>query len=369
MALTLHSSNSPSSPQPNDASPSPAHLGKASTATPLTRPERHLPSDEANERTLRPATLDAFVGQTALKGSLTLAMQASQAKGDCLEHVLFYGPPGLGKTSLALLLATEMQRPCQLTSAPALEKPRDIVGLLMGLEPGTVLFIDEIHRLNRVTEELLYTAMEDFMLDRLVGKGASARSLRVPLPRFTLVGATTQVGRLSTPLRDRFGLVLRLAFYEADELTALLHTSAQRLGLQLSPQAAQRLAQCSRGTPRVANRLLRRVHDVALVKHMHQGTAPKGQTLPLGLAEVEEALTLLEVDPNGLDAADRTYLAVLKDHFGGGPAGLEAIASAMGEDARTLEDVVEPYLMQRGWLLRTPRGRQLSPLFLEQALA
>lgn len=343
---------------------------KAQTAVPPKVPTAgpnplvHAASTSDNERqqehALRPTSLQEYVGQSTLKQSLNVSIEAARHRGDPLEHCLLYGPPGMGKTSLAMVVANAMEAPFQLTSAPALERPRDIVGLLMALEPGTLLFIDEIHRLNRVTEELLYTAMEDFCLDHTVGKGVSARPLRVPLPKFTLMGATTKAGSLSAPLRDRFGHLYRLQAYTLEELTQLLKQSAERLGLSFEPDAAELLASRCRGTPRIANRLLRRVRDVAQVQ------AGNETIKALSPAIIEEALSLFDIDAKGLDPLDRAFLQVMAEQFGGGPVGLEALAATLGEDVRTLEDMVEPYLLQAGLVQRTPRGRVLSQQAVSQ---
>lgn len=309
------------------------------------------------EQTLRPGCLEDYVGQSALKASLAMAIEAAKTRGEPLDHSLFYGPPGLGKTSLALVLAQQMQAPIHITSAPALERPRDLVGLLMALEPGALLFIDEIHRLSKVAEEILYPAMEDFALDRMVGKGASARVLRVPLPRFTLIGATTKAGSLSNPLRDRFGMLYRLSFYQPEELAQIILRSAGILNVGLEPEAALLLAQRSRATPRIANRLLRRVRDLAQIKASKAKTVTQAMVC---LATAKEALALFELDHLGLDPTDRQMLQLMATTYNGGPVGLEAVASVLGEDARTLEDVYEPFLLQSGLIHRSPRGRMLT---------
>ncbi len=302
------------------------------------------------EDSLRPRRLDDYIGQSELKQVLAIAVEATRGRGEALDHVLLHGPPGLGKTTMALVLAEELGVRCRITSAPALERPRDIVGLLVNLQPREVLFIDEIHRLNRVAEELLYPAMEDFRLDLTVGKGTTARTRTLPLPPFTLVGATTRAGSLSSPLRDRFGLVQRLEFYGLDDLQAIVERAAGLLQLPLEPGAALEVARRCRGTPRIANRLLRRVRDVAAVRGH--------ECIPAEL--VEEALSLHRVDGRGLDACDRRLLTLLLDAHGGGPAGLETLAAGLGEDPTTLETVIEPFLLQLGFLQRTPRGRVLT---------
>ncbi|MGJ3254085.1 MAG: Holliday junction branch migration DNA helicase RuvB [Elainellaceae cyanobacterium] len=299
------------------------------------------------EESLRPQRIADYIGQKSLKEVLDIAIKAAQARNEPLDHLLLYGPPGLGKTTMALVLATEMGVNCKITTAPALERPRDIVGLLINLQPGDVLFIDEIHRLPRVTEEILYPAMEDFRLDITIGKGQSARTRSLPLQRFTLVGATTRVGALTSPLRDRFGLVQRLRFYELDELTQIVSRTADILSTAITPDGAAEIARRARGTPRIANRLLKRVRDYVEVKA--SGDITKWVAA--------EALELFNVDPVGLDWTDRRMLTVMIENFGGGPVGIDTLAAATGEDAQTIEEVYEPYLMQIGYLHRTPRGR------------
>ncbi len=309
--------------------------------------------DKGLDQTIRPKRLHDYIGQGHLKNNLSISLEAAKMRKEPLDHTLLYGPPGLGKTTLAMVLATEMETDIHITAAPALERPRDIIGILMSLTSGTVLFIDEIHRLNKVTEEILYPAMEDYTLDRTIGKGESTKILRVPLPKFTLIGATTKAGSIASPLRDRFGMVHRLNFYTEEELRLIVQRSAGLLNIAIDDAGSQAIACRSRGTPRIVNRLLRRVRDFADVKK-----AP-GKLICESTAQ--EALDLFDIDHLGLDATDRQMLKLMIDNFGGGPVGLETLASSLGEDARTLEDVYEPYLLQSGLLHRTPRGRAASP--------
>jgi Holliday junction DNA helicase RuvB len=316
--------------------------------------DRETDYDQRAESTIRPRRLAEYIGQSALKESISIGLEAAKSRAarnpdEALDHLLLYGPPGLGKTTLAMVIAREMDAAIHVTSAPALERPRDILGLLMGMKPGSVLFIDEIHRLNKVAEEILYPAMEDFTLDRTIGKGESTRILRVPLPRFTLIGATTKAGSLSGPLRDRFGLMYRLNFYTLEELADIVLRSAGLLGIHVTREGALAIAGRSRGTPRIANRLLRRVRDFVAVKRAD------GERIDAPLAH--EALDLFDIDHLGLDPMDRQLLTLIIRSFSGGPVGLETLASSLGEDSRTLEDVYEPYLLQAGLLNRTPRGR------------
>jgi holliday junction DNA helicase RuvB len=306
--------------------------------------------EKIQEESLRPSSIAEYIGQKDLKGVLDIAIQAAKVRGESLDHLLFYGPPGLGKTTMSLILATEMGVNCKITAAPALERPRDIVGLLMGLQPGDILFIDEIHRLPRMTEEILYPAMEDFRLDITVGKGSTAKIRSIPLPRFTLVGATTKVGALTSPLRDRFGLIQKLRFYEVDELTLIVQRTATILNVSITSDGAAEIARRSRGTPRIANRLLKRVRDYAQVK----------KHLSIDGAVASTALEIYNVDPLGLDWTDRLLLTTMVEQFNGGPVGVDALAASTGEDSHTIEEVYEPYLLQIGYLHRTPRGRVVT---------
>ena len=310
----------------------------------------HLGETESAEEKIRPQSLTDYIGQKDLKGVLQIAIEAAKVRKEPLDHLLLYGPPGLGKTTMSLILAAEMGVNCKITAAPALERPRDITGILVSLKPGDILFVDEIHRLNRMTEELLYPAMEDGRLDITIGKGHTAKTRSIPLPPFTLVGATTQVGSLTSPLRDRFGLIQRLKFYEIDELSAIVQRTATLLKVPVTIEGAEEIARRARGTPRIANRLLRRVRDYAQVKR-HDSIDPE---------IAGEALEMFGVDPCGLDWTDRRVLQTMIEQFHGGPVGLEAIAAATGEDAKTIGEVYEPYLLQIGFLNRTPRGRQVT---------
>ena len=310
------------------------------------------PVEAAEETTLRPRRIADFVGQPALKEHLDIMLGAAKARGQAVDHLLLAGPPGLGKTSLAGIVAVEMGARMQPTSGPALERAGDLAAILSNLDDGDVLFIDEVHRLPRAVEEVLYPAMEDFQLDIVVGKGPTARSIRLPLPRFTLVGATTRTGLLTTPLRDRFGLTFRLDYYEPSDLAAIVHRSAGILGLEIAPEAAEEIAGRARGTPRVGNRILRRVRDVAEVRHEGSITT----------AIAREALELLEVDEAGLERLDRELLRSIVEKYDGGPVGLNTLAAALGEEPDTIEYVYEPYLLQLGFIQRTPRGRTITAL-------
>lgn len=304
------------------------------------------------EGSLRPQTLVDYIGQKKVKDNLKIYIEAAKQRGDSLDHVLFYGPPGLGKTTLAGIIANEMGVHMKVTSGPAIEKPGEMAAILNNLQEGDLLFVDEIHRLNRQVEEVLYPAMEDYAIDIMIGKGATARSIRLDLPHFTLVGATTRAGLLTAPLRDRFGMIHRLEFYTVDELKVIIRQSAKKLGVTIDEKGAVELARRSRGTPRLANRILKRVRDFAQVKYDGAITEE--------VAKV--ALDLMDVDKMGLDHVDRNILVTMMEKFKGGPVGLDTLAAAIGEDAGTIEDVYEPYLIQNGFLNRTPRGRMVTDL-------
>ncbi len=300
---------------------------------------------------IRPARFEEYVGQEKTKQNLRVYIEAAEMRGDALDHVLFYGPPGLGKTTLAGIIANEMGSRLRVTSGPAIEKPGEMAAILNSLNKNDILFVDEIHRLNRQVEEVLYPAMEDFAIDIVIGKGQTSRSIRLDLPKFTLVGATTRPGMLSAPLRDRFGIVGHLEYYSVDELKEIVLKTAEKLGIEIDGRGASELARRSRGTPRLANRLLKRVRDFAMVRGDGKITSKVAS----------DALDLLEVDQFGLEKLDRTILEVLIRNFGGGPVGLETLASSIGEDAGTIEDVYEPYLLKTGFIVRTPRGRVAAP--------
>ena len=304
-------------------------------------------ADQEVELSLRPKTLDEYIGQARAKENLKVYIEAARARGEMLDHVLLYGPPGLGKTTLSNIIANEMNVNIRITSGPAIEKAGDLVALLTNLQENDILFIDEIHRLPRTVEEVLYPAMEDFEIDIIIGKGPAARSFRMKLPHFTLIGATTRAGQLSTPLRDRFGVLLKLELYSPEDLSTIVQRSARILDLPMTPDGAMQIASCSRGTPRIANRLLKRVRDFAQVKG--------DGIIDRKIAKI--ALSALEIDHLGLDNIDRRMLETIIKLYGGGPVGLETLAATIGEEAITIEDVYEPYLMQIGFLSRTPRGR------------
>ena len=357
--MTIQYSSGPPSPRKNIKTVEPGAILPDSHQAEPPRKERPglMKSQETGydsrlENTIRPKALSEYIGQSSLKESIQIGLDAAKNRNEALDHLLLYGPPGLGKTTLAMVIAQEMQAEIHITSAPALERPRDIIGLLMGMKPGSVLFIDEIHRLNKVAEEILYPAMEDYTLDRTIGKGESTKILRVPLPRFTLIGATTKAGALSGPLRDRFGLIYRLNFYTHDELAQIITRSAKILNIEMGQDGSLAVARRSRGTPRIANRLLRRVRDFMEVKRAHQKVIDE--------LLANEALDLFDIDFAGLDPTDRALLKLIVENFAGGPVGLETLASSLGEDPRTIEDVYEPYLLQMGLINRTPRGRVVT---------
>ena len=344
--MAIKRSSDSSSPKPQ----LPRQIPKRQSDPNLMSAQANTQETEQNEDKIRPQRLEDYIGQKDLKGILNIAIAAAKGRKDPLDHLLLYGPPGLGKTTMSLILATEMGVNCKITSAPALERPRDITGLLVNLKPGDILFIDEIHRLNRMTEELLYPAMEDFRLDVTIGKGQTAKTRSIPLPPFTLVGATTKAGSLSSPLRDRFGMIQRLRFYELDELTLIVKRTAEIINIAIKEEGAEEIARRSRGTPRIANRLLRRVRDYVEVQ--------KAEIITEELAAT--AMELFDVDAQGLDWTDRLVLNTIIEQFHGGPVGLEAIAAATGEDRKTIEEVYEPYLLQIGYLSRTHRGRMVT---------
>lgn len=308
------------------------------------------PEDVKIEGSLRPKTLDSYIGQKKIKESLKIYIEAAKGRGESLDHLLFYGPPGLGKTTLASIIANEMGVGIKITSGPAIEKPGDMAAILNNLKEGDVLFVDEIHRLNRQVEEVLYPAMEDFCIDIMIGKGPTARSIRLDLPHFTLIGATTRAGMLSAPLRDRFGMIHRMEYYDIDELCSIIMQSAKVLDVEVDTKGAVEMARRSRGTPRLANRVLKRVRDFAQVRFDGRITEEVANT----------ALDLMDVDKMGLDHTDRNLLLTMINKFSGGPVGLDTLAAAIGEDPGTIEDVYEPYLIKNGFLNRTPRGRVVT---------
>ena len=324
--------------------------GSFDKKNPIIKPE-NIEYDNTFENSIRPKSFDSYIGQSALKETLKITLEAAKLREKPLDHMLFYGPPGLGKTTIAGVIAAQMDVEMRITSAPALERPRDIIGILMSLKGGEILFIDEIHRLNKVAEEILYPAMEDFTLDMTTGKSQTAKTLRVLLPKFTLIGATTKAGELSSPLRDRFGMIHRLEFYTLDELKQVVLRTAGILEIKITEEGAAAIARRSRGTPRIANRLVKRVADFAIVKY--DGMIDE--------VVANESLDLLKIDEFGLDTTDRALLNLIIEKYDGGPVGIETIAAALSEDVRTIEDVCEPYLLQAGLLQRTPRGRKVSP--------
>lgn len=306
--------------------------------------------DNNFETSIRPQTFDEYLGQSQLKETLKISIEAAKQRSEPLDHLLFYGPPGLGKTTLSSVIANEMGSKIKTTSAPALEKPRDMIGILMNLKNNDFLFIDEIHRLNKVAEEILYPAMEDFSIDRTIGSGEKTKILRIPIARFTLIGATTKAGSLSGPLRDRFGIIHKLEFYTEQELKQIIRRTANIINAKINEEGAELIARRSRGTPRIANRLLKRIRDYAIVKSDGE----------INRKTAEKSLELLNIDRYGLDTADRDLLKLLIEKHEGGPVGIETLAAALGEDIKTIEDVYEPYLLQAGFISRTPRGRKAS---------
>ncbi len=316
---------------------------------------RFTDEDAKTENSLRPRRLQDYIGQERIRENILISIQAARQRKEPLDHILLYGPPGLGKTTLAGIIANEMGVNIRVTSGPAIEKPGEMAAVLNGLGEGDILFVDEIHRLNKQVEEVLYPAMEDFAIDILLGKGQNARSIRLNLPRFTLIGATTRAGLLSAPLRDRFGEIHRLEFYTPEELQSIIRNSARKLDVTIEDGGALELARRSRGTPRLANRILKRVRDFAQVRYDGNITEEVANT----------ALDLMEVDKMGLDRSDRRFLMTLVETYHGGPAGVEALAASIGEDAGTIEDLIEPYLLQNGFINRTPRGRTATMLAYE----
>ncbi len=312
-------------------------------------------SDDSYEKNIRPLNFDDYIGQSAIKETLKISIEASKRRNTYLDHLLFYGPPGLGKTTLATIIAHELNTQIKITSAPSIERPRDIIGILMQLKEGEVLFIDEIHRLNKIAEEILYPAMEDYTIDLTTGKTQSVKTMRIPIPKFTLIGATTKAGALSGPLRDRFGIIHRLEFYTVEELSQIVKRTAKILNFEIDDEGALEIAKRSRCTPRIANRLVKRSADWAIVKG--DGKITKEAAI--------SALSALDIDEAGLDVTDRALLNLMINSFDGGPVGIETLAVALGEDIRTIEDVYEPFLIQKGLIARTPRGRKVTRLAYE----
>lgn len=320
----------------------------------IIKPELESLQEEKLEKTLRPQTLDEYIGQTKVKESMKIYIKAAKKRKEPLDHCLFYGPPGLGKTTISGIIANEMHSKIKITSGPAIEKPGDLAGLLTSLEEFDVLFIDEIHRLSKVVEEILYPALEDFVLDITIGKGAEAKSIRIDLPKFTLIGATTKAGSLTTPLRDRFGIVQRLELYSVEDLSTIVKRSSKILEVEIDEESSKEIARRSRGTPRIANRLLKRIRDYALV--LGDGK--------INLKITKHALNELEIDELGLEETDRRMLTMMIVQYSGRPVGIEALAASLGEEIDTIEDVYEPYLLQIGFIARTPRGRiALQPAY------